>query len=150
LVIFVSRYSRNIRLQAWIIHKKKSSNKRRYRKGNPGQLGRRNVYPEGYFDDETTKQKKTTNKKKRKSKSKQKNNKVKKRKKQNYDIKDDETLETSNNTLLQPETVDGKVREDDSFLDGMSESIQTFGKYIYIFLYLNKKNYNTTLKLIFF
>jgi hypothetical protein len=134
--------------QTWIC-KKKRSNKRRYRKGNPGQLGRKNEYPAGYNDKKQKGKKgKCDNSAKRKSTNIQMNEKVDKTKKQKPNVKvnnktskgivQKQTRKTRNSIeVTLPAEIALVVRDDDSFLAGISQqSIQTFGMYIVMSLFL--------------
>jgi hypothetical protein len=108
--------------QKWII--KKISTKRRYRKGNPGEKSRRNQYPPGYDDHPNYDDFSDDDYVKPKAK-KIKIDKLPK------ELKNSHKKITSEKSIVIKEN-DVVVRDDDSFLEGFSQSIHTIGTF-YVF-----------------
>jgi hypothetical protein len=108
----------------WI--KKNISTKRRYRKGNPGEKSRRNQYPPGYddhaahyddfSDDDSVKPK---------AKKVKIDKLPKELKKPHRKNTNEKSIDIKENDVV-------VLRDDDSFLEGFSQSIHTIGTF-YIF-----------------
>lgn len=112
--------------------------KRRYRKRNPGQTGRRNNYPDDYendSDDSNLKRKADPSPNISRKKSKVNKQKVLEQPLPENLKKKSKKVET------QPDPISEEViMEDDSFLEGMSQqSIHTIGTLYILFCYNTKK-----------
>jgi hypothetical protein len=103
----------------------KKETKRRYKKKNPGQTSRRHNYPAGYSDDDDSTDHSVRSDRKRKANTLPNKNQKKLK-------KDEQKMGSKSKTAEQNHNVN--VRDDDSFLEGLSqESIQTLGMLYYVF-----------------